>query len=157
MPIYQAENVSDKKPAASPHSAGEVYVSDGFIDLTTAIDLDDLIELCVLPPKCVPLDLQVEHADLDSGASLTITAGLKTPAGTDLVANHNFFEDSAAMQAAGITSKEFVAASFENLRKAYSETDKAIMALKVTAAPAGGGTGVVRAKLTYRAVEQQDA
>jgi hypothetical protein len=76
--------------------------------------------------------------------------------GTDILTNYNFFVDSTVGQAGGIQAKEWVAASFDNLRAIYSDTVEALVAIKVTTAPAGGGVGAVRGRLTYRAVEQQD-
>lgn len=156
MANYIANMAGEKAPAKSPHSAGEVYVSDGYIDLTTAIDLDDIISLCKLPPNCVPLDFVLESEDLDSGASLTLTAGIQNAAADDLEANHDFFVDSDVGQAGGIQAKEWVAGSFDNLRQVIDTDEPKIVALKVTAAPTGGGVGGVRGRLTYRAVEQQD-
>lgn len=156
MAEYIANMAGEKAPGKSPHSAGEVYVSDGFIELATALELDDLVSLCILPPKCIPLDFVLETEDLDTGTTITLTAGLKTRAGTDLAADHDFFVDSDVAQAGGIKAKEFVAGSFDNLMAAPSQTDEFLVALKVTAAPTGGGVGRVRGKLTYRAQEQQD-
>ena len=156
MAKYTANMAGEKAPAKSPHSAGEVYVSDGYIDLTTAIVLNDLIELCKLPPNCIPLDFVLESEDLDTGATLTLTAGILNAAGDDLAANHNFFVDADVGQAGGIKAKEWIAASFDNLRQVISASLVKIVALKVTTAPTGGGVGAVRGRLTYRCVEQQD-
>jgi len=156
MANYESNMAGEKAPAKSPHSAGEVYVSDGYIDLATAIDLDDIIELCKLPPNCVPLDFVLESEDLDSGANLTLTAGIVNTAGDDLETNHDFFVDSDVGQAGGFQAKEFVAASWDNLRQVISTSEPKIVGLKVTTAPAGGGVGAVRGRLYYRAVEQQD-
>jgi hypothetical protein len=157
MTEYIANMAGQTAPGKSPHSAGEVYVSDGYIDLKTALVKDDLISLCILPPKCVPLGFSIECEDLDTGTAITLTAGLKTRAGTDLIAGHNFFVDSTVAQAGGIKGKEWIAANFDNLRAAYSQTQETLVALKVTTAPAGGGIGGVRGVLTYRAQEQQDS
>lgn len=156
MAIYIANMAGEKAPGKSPHSAGEVYVSDGYIDLATALELDDLVQLCILPPKCIPLDFVLESEDLDTGTTITLTAALMLRSGSDILTNYDFFVDSDVGQAGGIKAKEWVAASFDNLRAAYSQTVEAIVALKVTAAPTGGGVGGVRGRLTYRAQEQQD-
>jgi len=156
MTEYIANMAGEKAPGKAPHSAGEVYVSDGYIDLTVALEEGDFISLCVLPPKCVPLGFSIECEDLDTGTTITLTAGLKTRAGTALIAAHDFFVDSDVGQAGGIKSKEWIAANFDNLRVAYSQTEPMLVALEVTAAPTGGGIGGVRGALTYRAQEQQD-
>jgi len=156
MTEYIANMAGEKAPGKSPHSAGEVYVSDGYIDLTVALEEDDLISLCILPPKCVPLGFAIECEDLDTGTTITLTGGMKTRAGTDLIAAHDFFVDSDVGQAGGLQGKEWIAGNFDNLRVAYSQTEETLIALKVTAAPTGGGVGGVRGALTYRAQEQQD-
>ena len=156
MTEYIANMAKEQAPGKAPHSAGEVYVSDGYIDIVTALEEDDLVSLCVLPPKCVPLGFTVECEDLDTGTTITLSAGLKTRVGTDLIADHNFFVDADVGQAGGIKSKEFIAASYDNLRAAYSQTDSVLVALKVTTAPTGGGIGGIRGALTYRSQEQQD-
>jgi len=156
MTEYIANMAKEQAPGKAPHSAGEVYVSDGYIDIATALDEGDFVSLCVLPPKCVPLGFSIECEDLDTGATLTLTAGLKTRAGIALIANHDFFVDSAIGQGGGIQSKTFIAANYDNLRQAYSQTDPILVALEVTAAPTGGGVGGIRGVLTYRAQEQQD-
>lgn len=156
MAIYIANMAGEKAPAKSPHSAGEVYVSDGYIDLVTALEADDLVQLCILPPKCIPLDFVLESEDLDTGTTLTLTAALMLRSGTDILTNYNFFVDADVGQAGGIKAKEWIAASFDNLRAIYSDTVEALVALKVTGAPTGGGVGAVRGMLTYRSVEQQD-
>ena len=157
MTEYIANMAGEKAPAKSPHSAGEVYVSDGYIDLVVALEEDDLISLCKLPPKCVPLGFSIECEDLDTGTTITLTAGLKTVAGTDLIAAHDFFVDADVGQAGGVKGKEWIAANFDNLRAAYSQTEDTLVALKVTGAPTGGGVGGVRGVLTYRAQEIQDS
>jgi hypothetical protein len=154
--IYTANMAGEKAPGKSPHSAGEVYVSDGYIDLVTELEADDLIQLCILPPKCIPLGFSIECEDLDSVADLTLTAALMLRAGTDILTNYNFFVDSAVAQAGGLQGKEWIAASFDNLRTIYSDTVEALVALKVTTAPATWAAGAVRGALTYRSVEQQD-
>lgn len=89
-------------------------------------------------------------------ADLTLTAALMLRAGADILTNYNFFVDSDVAQAGGLQGKEWIAASFDNLRVAYSQTVEAIVALKVTTAPATWAAGAVRGALTYRAQEQQD-
>jgi hypothetical protein len=154
--IYTANMAGEKAPGKSPHSAGEVYVSDGYIDLVTELEADDLIQLCVLPPKCVLLGFAIECEDLDAVADLTLTAALMLRSATDILTNYNLFVDSAVAQAGGLQGKEWIAASFDNLRVAYSQTVEALVALKVTTAPATWAAGAVRGALTYRAQEIQD-
>ena len=78
MTEYIANMAKEQAPGKSPHSAGEVYVSDGYIDIATALEEGDFVSLCVLPPKCVPLGFSIECEDLDTGTTITLTAGLKT-------------------------------------------------------------------------------
>lgn len=147
-----SKQVANKYPAISPSGAQDLVAARGDFTLTAALEQDDVIEMVVLPPNCVVVDVILDTADIEStGTSSTLSVG--TMAGTPLdstLANRTVTENivagSTVGQAGGIVRASVVGAT----RIAPVETERSIGVL-VKAAPATGATsGTMSLTVLYR-------
>jgi hypothetical protein len=53
---YESQEAGNKRPPASPHSAGEVYCESGKASIDASYINADMIGLVKLPHGCVPID-----------------------------------------------------------------------------------------------------
>lgn len=71
--VLVSENVK-RRQWATPSMAGEVKYQRGVIALdATALAATDVLDACVLPPHCVPVDAIIDTDDLDSNGAPTLT------------------------------------------------------------------------------------
>ena len=153
MSYKESENVKSGRPPASPHSAGEVYVSAGQYEVSALLAADDLIGLAVLPAGCMPVDFMLATADLeDSSATpaITLTVGILNDDEDDIVANSNFITTDTVGQAGGVQRANL--ATFLASIDVDEDDDRIIVAKVVTAATDPKG-GTVYGNLLYRASE----
>jgi len=153
MSYKESENVKSGRPPASPHSAGEVYVSAGQYEVSALLAADDLIGLAVLPAGCMPVDFMLATADLeDSSATpaITLTVGILNDDEDDIVANSNFITTDTVGQAGGVQRANLATflASID-----VDEDDDRIIVAKVVTAATDPKVGTVYGNLLYRASE----
>ena len=153
MSYKESENVKSGRPPASPHSAGEVYVSAGQYEVSALLAADDLIGLAILPAGCMPVDFMLATDDLeDSSATpaITLTVGILNDDEDDIVANSNFMTAETVAQAGGVARADLI--SFLDSIDVDNDDDR-IIAAKVVAAATTPAVGTVYGNLLYRASE----
>jgi len=140
-------------PVASPHSAGEVYVSDGYYDLAAALVVDNIVKLCRIPANCVPIDCMLDMDDLDSVAGLVGDLALMEEGGADVIADSQMILGSTLGQAAGVARMDHLTAAKRAVIKKAVDKPRLVV-YKVTTAPATGEiTGRIYAAVFVRAAE----
>ena len=152
MSYLKSENVKSGRPAAIPHSAGEVHVSSGQYAAATSLGANDLIGLAVLPAGCIPVDFLLGSDDLDACATptITLTVGILNGDEDDLVASSDFITASTVAQAGGIARAD--KKTFLDAIAVDNTSDRTIVA-KVVAAATTPAIGDMYGNLLYRAVE----
>ena len=149
MTDYVAPKASSAFPAPSATEVGEVKCNQGKYDLTAALVVDDVIDLCKLPAQHVPVDAILASDDLDDGAALVMKADIYDPvldSLTPLITNSNIGQAGgmARMNAAGAVALAPV------------DYDR-YLRITVTTGPGTGATsGAMRGLLMYRAAEKLD-
>jgi len=152
MSYLESENVKSGRPAAIPHSAGEVYISSGQYAAATSLAAGDLIGLAILPAGCIPVDFTLGADDLEACATptITLTVGILNDDEDDIVADSNFITASTVAQAGGIARAD--KKTFLDAIDVDNANDRTIVA-KVVAAATTPAIGDVYGNLLYRAAE----
>lgn len=150
MPTFTSDRLQQGRPAISPHSAGEVYASQGAVVIPNTHALNDIVKLCPLPAGCLPVDFKLALEELDSNASdtLTFSVGILNAAGDDLVSGTEFISagqsDADALHVPN--SPNWL------LNIDVSESDR-VVAMKIMANAATKAEGKAVGVLQYRAEE----
>jgi hypothetical protein len=144
--MLKSANVAGAQPAVYPDEAGKVLVSDGIYEITAALNVDEqIVALCILPARCVPLDFTVVIDDIDNGGTAHVfNAGGINAAGDDL--DYIMISGSTAGQAGGVAR----AALFPDFTPQDTEKLFGIMTKTAAGTPAAG---TIRAILSYRSEE----
>lgn len=144
--MIKSDNVTKARPAAYPHEAGVVYVSDGTLEVTAAQNVDEAVfALCVLPARCVPLDFVVVIDAIDSGTSLVWNGGA-IKATEDVVDGIMISGSQVGRTGAGGSVRSTL---FPLVAPSDSER---LFGIHLTA-QTGGIAGTIRGILTYRSEE----
>jgi hypothetical protein len=119
------------------------------VSVTTALAANDIVKLCTLPARCVPVDFYITSTDLDTAGSpaITLSASVLSADGTDLAASTEFFVSSTVGQAGGVARAD----KANGLRLAPSLTDDRVVGLKVVVAAGTPAAGTITGVLLYRA------
>lgn len=146
MTVHDSDIMGVLNPPTTASQAGLQIASVGETPTLTGADLasGDLLKLCKLPGRHLPLDFILEAESLDSGAGVTISVGVLNADETDLVAGTEFIVDSTVAQGGGIAR----AAQLAGMGLSESN-DERIIAAKITTAPGTPVDGAVRGKLFY--------
>lgn len=101
---FSSDIVTNKRvrPAKQPHSAGEEMAVRFKAAVTAALAINNLVGCVVLPPMCVPTDIQVYMDDIDGATSLVWSAGILDTNETDLVTGSKMIDASTAGRTAGL-------------------------------------------------------
>jgi len=159
---YESDVIKNRHlyPPTSPRSAREVHCQKFEVEITAALQANDLIGLAPLPGDCIPVDIVYHSDDLDSGGTpaLVMDVGVLNTARDDLVADSNLVTGSTVGQSAGFQRMNDYKGALEAATwLAKSDCphleDEKVVAAKVTTAPATGATGKIRGILFYRASE----
>jgi len=152
MSYLESDAVKGSRPPATPHSAGEVYVSSGQYGALTTLVADDLVGIAILPAMCMPVDFLFGCDDLESSGTptITLTAGILNDDEDDLVASSEFFTASTVAQAGGI-ARANLKSFLDSI--AVDEDDDRIIAIKVVAGATTPKAGDMYGNLLYRAAE----
>jgi hypothetical protein len=147
MTTFESNNF--EKSILSPHSAGEVYVSDDIVALPVTLALNDLAKVGHLPADCIPIDVVAIADELDEHATdtLTFSVGMMNDDGDDLVTAETFITGAQADTDPTVTRA--AGAGLKGI--ARNKTTDRVLGIKITAAGATKAAGNVRVIMTYRA------
>ena len=74
--LRQSKQVAAFKYATAPTDGDDLTPIIGDFVVPSTLALNDVIEMGILPAECVPVDLILTAEDIDTGATLTLNAGL---------------------------------------------------------------------------------
>lgn len=132
---YSSTAVAATVPPRTPSSAGLTAVKATFT-ATAALVVNDVIQMVKVPLGAVIYGVELSVDDLDSGAAIVLAVG-------DGADDDRFITGSTIGQAGGVTRANNVAGA------GYTYTVDDTIDIKVTTAPAGGGTGVLRLTVLF--------
>jgi len=159
---YESQEAGNKRPPASPHSAGEVYCESGKASIDATYVNADMIGLVKLPKGCVPIDCILKSDQLDGASSVsaavTCAVGIANATHADLVASTSMIAASTVPQAGGIQYM-----NSNKVKNIKAKNVDRIIAMKITHAPgtgvssaSGATAGAVRLDLRYRSAGVDD-
>jgi hypothetical protein len=148
-----SKQVANKDPAISPAGAQDLVAAQGTFALSAALELNDVIEMVVLPPKSRIVDVILDTPDLDTNVSPTLTLSIGTMAGdsydptlAERTVTENIVAASTAGQAGGIARGSVL--GFTRIAPVDSERSVGVL---VKAAPGTGATtGTISLTVLYR-------
>lgn len=148
-----SKQVANKDPAISPAGAQDLVAAQGIFTVTAALELNDVIEMLVLPPNVKVVDVILESTDVDTGGSPSIALSVGTMAGDALdptLGNRTVTENIIAASTIGQTGGVARGAVAGFTRIATVDVERSIGVL-VKAAPATGATsGTIALTVLYR-------
>jgi hypothetical protein len=158
MPFTNSNDyLTGRAPAVFP--AGVEVVAVRFtVDVVAGdLTLNNVGKIGVLPAGCLPVDVQIDATDLDTGAgSMTLALGVLNVAGTDLSVvaadGGGAWGSTTAASAAFAQRLTPTAATRGWNGVAVDSVNDRALALKVTAAPATPAAGTIGVTVLYRAV-----
>lgn len=103
---------------------------------TVALALNDVIEMVKVPKEAVILDIILTSTDIDTGAAATMSVG-------DGGSVARYITDSTVGQAGGMVRLT----NYAGVGYVYTANDT--IDVKITTAPAGGGTGTIGLMVFY--------
>lgn len=122
-------------PPRSPSAAGLTAVKATYT-AATALVVNDVIQMVKVPLGAVIYRVELAVDDLDTGAAIVLAVG-------DGVVADRYITGSTIGQAGGVVTTNNVAGA------GYTYTADDTIDVKVTTAPAGGGTGVIRLSVLF--------
>ena len=139
--ILQTKAIAAGYPEVTPSGAHDVVAVTATYTVAAALVINDVIEMIVLPPGCVPVDVILDTEDMDSGTTLTLDVGIMAgTVGDTTVANRTtgaeFIAASTVGQAGGVARAAVVGFT----RLAPSDVRRSI-GVKAKAAATGAGPG----------------
>jgi hypothetical protein len=125
-----SKQVANKDPAISPAGAQDLVAAQGTFALCAALELNDVIEMVVLPPLSRIVDVILDTPDLDTNVSPAITLSIGTMAGetydptlAERTVSENIVAASTAGQTGGIARGSVVGFS----RIAPVESERSVL------------------------------
>lgn len=148
MATYNADMSTVQFPATTATAAGSVTAVRGEIDVSTALALNDVVNLCKLPAGHVVVDFVLDSDDLDTNGSPAIVMKVGIDSDDDAL-----ISSTTVGQAGGLARMDVVT----GLRLAPSDSDRTVF-VTVSTGPATGATGVkLGGTLMYRPATDLDA
>lgn len=153
---YTAPQITNQMPQPTPPGAGQLMVSYGKVTLDVSVAASDLAGLCILPKRCMPVDLKVISDVLDSGATIAGIIGIANASLDDLESSMSLMTATTALRAGG-TMATPLEVGYKSI--AVSDVDR-VVALKISAAASASSSsaaaGSVYGWLTYRAYDARE-
>lgn len=131
----------------NPNRAGEVLAVEASYEASSALADNDVIELFWLPAGCKPVDLILFTDELDTDASPTLTVNVGTESDEDA------FIDGATTGDAENIQRPNVSTFYDY---SIDETSNTKVVATIDGAPTAGGTGTLRAIMTYRPISSTE-
>lgn len=154
--ILKSAQAEMTNPTVGIHSAGEVHVAEGKYDLLAALVDEDVVQLCRVPPGCIPIDARLEMDDLDTGAALVGNLSLMELGAAVPLADSELILANTLGQAAGIARMDNLDAARRAVLEVSVDRER-FLVYHVTTAPGTGATsGRIKGSILFRGKEYDE-
>lgn len=156
MSTKQSVICSGSQPAANPMGQETITQPVSVALATTDLELNDLVEMWILPAGCVPVGYELDATDMDTGGTpaLVIDFGVIDELGAislDAVdGGDEWIDGSTLAQAGGIVLHTASAAASRVLAAVKAVDYDRKIGVKVMVAPATAAAGTLSGRLSYR-------